>query len=40
MVTLSPTGASVPTTLNRFFEKLSSQQTPRPHLVLGKRRAH
>ena len=28
MVTLSPTGASVPTTLNRFFEKLSSQQTP------------
>ena len=28
MVTLSPTGASVPTTLNRFFEKLSNQQTP------------
>ncbi|WP_303968307.1 TIGR03089 family protein, partial [Rothia mucilaginosa] len=28
MVTLSPTGASVPTTLNRFFEKLSTQQTP------------
>ena len=28
MVTLSPTGASVPTTLNRFFEKLSSLQTP------------
>ena len=28
MVTLSPTGASVPTTLNRFFEKLNSQQTP------------
>ncbi len=28
MVTLSPTGASVPTTLNHFFEKLSSQQTP------------
>lgn len=29
MVTLSPTGASAaPTTLNRFFEKLSTQQTP------------
>ena len=28
MVTLSPAGASMPTTLNRFFEKLSSQQTP------------
>lgn len=28
MVTLSPTGAPAPTTLNRFFEKLSSQQTP------------
>ena len=28
MVTLSPAGASMPTTLNRFFEKISSQQTP------------
>ena len=28
MVILSPTSASAPTTLNRFFEKLSAQQTP------------
>ena len=28
MVTLSPTGPAVPASLNRFFEALSSVQTP------------